>query len=222
MTIALPWRRHEAVQIPQVRDAGPRSRPSRPVRGGRCDRPSPGPGHVDHPALSRGIGAGHFRDGVLLGSRARILEAPGGLDDRSGVCRRIDAKPFLQGGLQRTDRPHRSGAGAVRPGCHQLRDIAAYVLRGPRSDPRHAPGQRPGNAVPLGDLHHHREQAATAEEVAARFQGALAAARRGAITTEIGTAGAFFYAEPYHQQYLAANPGGYCGIGGTGVRLSDA
>ena len=40
----------------------------------------------------------------------------------------------------------------------------------------------------------------------------------GAITTEIAEAGPFYYAEAYHQQYLARNPGGYCGLGGTGVR----
>jgi peptide-methionine (S)-S-oxide reductase len=60
-------------------------------------------------------------------------------------------------------------------------------------------------------------QAAAAEGVSATFQVALSAARHGAITTEIAPAGAFYYAEPYHQQYLAANPGGYCGLGRTGV-----
>src|SRR5271170_2732335 len=61
------------------------------------------------------------------------------------------------------------------------------------------------------------EQADTAERVAKRFQESLSAARYGDITTEIAPAGAFYYAEPYHQQYLEANPGGYCGLGGTGV-----
>jgi len=50
-----------------------------------------------------------------------------------------------------------------------------------------------------------------------RFQHELTSARHGSITTEIAEAGPFFYAEPYHQQYLAANPNGYCGLGGTGV-----
>jgi peptide-methionine (S)-S-oxide reductase len=50
-----------------------------------------------------------------------------------------------------------------------------------------------------------------------RFQGALGKAGHGSITTEIAEAGPFYYAEDYHQQYLAANPNGYCGIGGTGV-----
>lgn len=50
-----------------------------------------------------------------------------------------------------------------------------------------------------------------------RFQEALRAAGHGAITTEVAPAGEFYYAEEYHQQYLAKNPGGYCGLGGTGV-----
>jgi peptide-methionine (S)-S-oxide reductase len=50
-----------------------------------------------------------------------------------------------------------------------------------------------------------------------RFQAELAKARYGQITTEIAKAGPFYYAEGYHQQYLARNPNGYCGLGGTGV-----
>jgi peptide-methionine (S)-S-oxide reductase len=49
------------------------------------------------------------------------------------------------------------------------------------------------------------------------YQQALAAKGFDAITTEIAPAGEFYFAESYHQQYLAKNPGGYCGIGGTGV-----
>lgn len=51
----------------------------------------------------------------------------------------------------------------------------------------------------------------------ARFQAELAKSGYGEITTEIAAAGPFYYAEPYHQQYLAKNPSGYCGHGGTGV-----
>ncbi len=51
----------------------------------------------------------------------------------------------------------------------------------------------------------------------AAFQQALSAAGLGAITTEIAPIGPFYFAEDYHQQYLAKNPGGYCGLGGTGV-----
>ena len=51
----------------------------------------------------------------------------------------------------------------------------------------------------------------------AAYQKALTAKGYGAITTEIAEAGPFYFAETYHQQYLAKNPQGYCGIGGTGV-----
>lgn len=50
-----------------------------------------------------------------------------------------------------------------------------------------------------------------------RFQAELSRARYGQVTTEIAEAGPFYYAEGYHQQYLARNPNGYCGLGGTGV-----
>ena len=58
---------------------------------------------------------------------------------------------------------------------------------------------------------------ATAEASRERYQAALEGAGFGTITTEIRPLGPFYYAEDYHQQYLAKNPGGYCGIGGTGV-----
>jgi peptide-methionine (S)-S-oxide reductase len=60
-------------------------------------------------------------------------------------------------------------------------------------------------------------QRAAAEASLEMFGERLAAAGHDAITTEIAQAGDFFYAEDYHQQYLAKNPNGYCGLGGTGV-----
>ena len=60
-------------------------------------------------------------------------------------------------------------------------------------------------------------QLAAAEASRDAYQSALSAAGRGEITTEIRPAGPFYYAEAYHQQYLAKNPNGYCGLGGTGV-----
>ena len=61
------------------------------------------------------------------------------------------------------------------------------------------------------------EQAAEAADSRDEFQKALTESSHGAITTEIAPSESFFYAEPDHQQYLAKNPGGYCGLGGTGV-----
>jgi peptide-methionine (S)-S-oxide reductase len=60
-------------------------------------------------------------------------------------------------------------------------------------------------------------QQAEAEASAKAYGEALRGAGHGAVTTEIRAAGPFYYAEDYHQQYLAKNPNGYCGIGGCGV-----
>jgi peptide-methionine (S)-S-oxide reductase len=60
-------------------------------------------------------------------------------------------------------------------------------------------------------------QAAEAEASREAYQQALSKSGLGRITTEIAPAGPFYFAEDYHQQYLAKNPHGYCGIGGTGV-----
>jgi peptide-methionine (S)-S-oxide reductase len=60
-------------------------------------------------------------------------------------------------------------------------------------------------------------QRAAAERSREMYQRELRDAGYGEVTTELAQAGPFFYAEPYHQQYLAKNPDGYCGLGGTGV-----
>jgi len=82
-------------------------------------------------------------------------------------------------------------------------------------------GMRQGNDVGTqyrsGIYHESEEERAVAEDAAARYGAALAARGLKAVTTEILPAGPFYYAEAYHQQYLAKNPNGYCGLGGTGV-----
>jgi peptide-methionine (S)-S-oxide reductase len=65
-------------------------------------------------------------------------------------------------------------------------------------------------------------QEAEAEQSKRRYQAMLSSAGRGSVTTEILQAPHFYYAEDYHQQYLAKNPDGYCGIGGCGVPYKAA
>ena len=60
-------------------------------------------------------------------------------------------------------------------------------------------------------------QSEAAKTFAELYETALKRSGYRAVTTEIAAAGEFFYAEDYHQQYLAKNPGGYCGLGGTGI-----
>ncbi|MFM7409765.1 MAG: peptide-methionine (S)-S-oxide reductase MsrA [Actinomycetota bacterium] len=82
-------------------------------------------------------------------------------------------------------------------------------------------GMRQGNDVgtqyrsAIYTMNDAQRAAATASRDA--FQVMLTKAGYGEITTEIAPAGDYFYAEPYHQQYLGKNPNGYCGLGGTGV-----
>jgi peptide-methionine (S)-S-oxide reductase len=66
-------------------------------------------------------------------------------------------------------------------------------------------------------IHFSEAQRAAAENAIASFQPMLRAAGFGPITTEVREATPFYYAEDYHQQYLAKNPNGYCGLGGCGV-----
>ena len=82
-------------------------------------------------------------------------------------------------------------------------------------------GMRQGNDVGTqyrsGIYFHGDRQRELAESSRKVYQARLDAAGFGAITTELRPAADFYYAEEYHQQYLAKNPGGYCGLGGTGV-----
>lgn len=82
-------------------------------------------------------------------------------------------------------------------------------------------GMRQGNDVGSqyrsAILWHDEAQRKAAEASRTAYQQMLDQAGHGEITTEITEAGPFYYAEEYHQQYLAKNPGGYCGLGGTGV-----
>ena len=82
-------------------------------------------------------------------------------------------------------------------------------------------GNRQGNDIGTqyrsGVYFLNDDQRAAAEHSKSEYATTLQAAGYGAITTEIIPATDFFYAEDYHQQYLAKNPGGYCGLGGTGI-----
>jgi len=78
-------------------------------------------------------------------------------------------------------------------------------------------GNDAGTQYRSGIYTHGEAQREAALDSKEMFQEKLEESGFGAITTEILEAGPYYYAEDYHQQYLAKNPGGYCGIGGTGV-----
>jgi peptide-methionine (S)-S-oxide reductase len=86
-------------------------------------------------------------------------------------------------------------------------------------------GMRQGNDIGTqyrsGIYVYDEAQREAAEQSKQHYQQALNQNGQGSITTEIVTAPTFYYAEEYHQQYLAKNPSGYCGLGGTGVGYPD-
>jgi peptide-methionine (S)-S-oxide reductase len=83
-------------------------------------------------------------------------------------------------------------------------------------------GNDRGTQYRSGIYYYTEQQHIAAEQTKQQFQQCLLAANQGMITTEILPAPEFYYAEEYHQQYLAKNPGGYCGLGGTGLTFPSS
>ena len=108
------------------------------------------------PPFPDGLEQAIRRAGLLLGRGAHLLAGPRRLHDGGRLRRRLHAEPDLRGGLLRPDRPHRGRSRRLRPAADELRRDPAPVLGGPRPDPGHAPGQRPGHPVPVRDLHLRR------------------------------------------------------------------
>ena len=169
-------------------------------------------------AVPRGLRAGDRRDGLLLGRRARVLAGARRVHDGGRLRRRLHAQPDLRGGLLRAHRPHRGGAGRVRPG----QDLATRRSCGcsGRTTTRPRACARATTSAP-----------STARRSTGRPRSSARWPRRRATPSPSACGppatrrsrprsrrpGPFYYAEDYHQQYLEKNPWGYCGLGGTGV-----
>ena len=115
---------------------------------------------LDAPVVTDEVPDGYevalFGLGCFWGAEEIYWQLPGRVVHERGLRRRRDGPPVVRGGLLGDDRAHRGRARRLRPDRGQLRDAGEAVLRGPRPDPGHAPGQRRRHAVPLRDLHHRR------------------------------------------------------------------
>ena len=132
-------------------------------------------------------------------------------------------------GTPRTRRTARSASGMtghtevvlrrVRSEDDRYEELLQGVLGEPRPDAGHAPGQRRGHAVPLrrSTTYDDEQQKRGARRRAMRTRSGSPSGLRRRSPPRSRAAPAFYYAEDYHQQYLAKNPDGYCGLGGTGV-----
>ena len=170
------------------------------------------------PPFAAGLAQAVFGLGCFWGAERLFWKLPGVVSTAVGLCRRLHAESDLRGSLLGTHRPHRGRAGGLRPRAHDLRRPAAA-----RSGRRTTRPRECARATTSGTQYRSAIYVTSAEQLAAAnaskraYQARLAAAGLGTITTEIRTAPPFFYAEDYHQQYLAKNPNGYCGLAGTGV-----
>ena len=157
--------------------------------------------------------------GCFWGAEKKFWQLDGVYITAVGYAAGHTPNPTYREVCTRHDRPQRSRARRVRSeGDHVTSDLLKVFWE--NHDPTQ--GMRQGNDVGTqyrSGIYYYDEDAAARRGThrATLFQQQLTAAGYGAITTEILPAPEFYYAEDYHQQYLAKNPDGYCGLGGTGV-----
>jgi peptide-methionine (S)-S-oxide reductase len=168
------------------------------------------------PPFPPGLELAEFALGCFWGAERRFWQQPGVYSTAVGYCAGLTPNPSYREVCSGRTGHTEAVLVVFDPAQHELPRAAARVLGEPRPHPGHAPGQRHRHPVPLGYLHAFRGAAAPRAGLARCVPAGVAAAGFGPITTEICAAGPFYYAEEYHQQYLAKNPGGYCGLGGTG------
>ena len=174
-------------------------------------------GHPLEPPFPDGFGVASFAMGCFWGAERRFWEAEGVWSTAAGYSGGFTPNPTYEEVCSGRTGHAESVLVVWDPAVTNYDLLLAIFWES--HDPTQ--GMRQGNDV--GTQYrsmiftHDRVQAASAQRSLERFQAALHQAGLGDITTGIVPAGAFYYAEGYHQQYLAKNPAGYCGLGGTGV-----
>ena len=166
--------------------------------------------------LCRSISESSIWLGVLLGSRASFLELPGVFSTAVGYAGGLTKNPSYEDVCSgRTGIPRLFWFSTIQAYLHEQLLAAFWEAHDPTQ------GMRQGND--LGTQYRSAiywtdsQQCDQATASLAHFQQALRGKSLGNITTEVRELSDFYYAEDYHQQYLAKNPGGYCGLAGTGV-----
>ena len=169
------------------------------------------------PPFPEGVETALFAMGCFWGEERRFGQVPGVFTTAVGYSGGFTPNPTYEEVCSGRTGHAETVLVAYDPSVISYRDLLRVFWEG--HDPTQ--GMRQGNDV--GTQYRSAiftTSAAQAEEARRSrdaYQEALARAGHGTITTEIRPAGPFYYAEGYHQQYLAKNPDGYCGLGGTGV-----
>ena len=170
-----------------------------------------------HPPYPEGLELAHFAMGCFWGVERRFWQIPGVWVTAVGYMGGTTPNPTYEETCSGRTGHTETVRVVFDPALVSFDALLKQFWEG--HDPTQ--GMRQGNDV--GSQYRSAIfTASPAQATAARssldiYQRALGEAGRGAITTEIAEAGPFYFAEAYHQQYLAKNPGGYCGVDGTGV-----
>ena len=174
-------------------------------------------GHPIAPPFPAGLEMAMFGLGCFWGAERKFWQAPGVFSTAVGYAAGVTPNPTYDEVCSGMTGHNEVVRVVFDPKATSFE--ALLKLFWENHDPTQ--GMRQGNDVGTqyrsGIYVYGADQRARAEASKAAFQKALAARGYGAITTEIVDAPEFYYAEDYHQQYLAKNPAGYCGLGGTGV-----
>ena len=175
--------------------------------------------HPLQPPFPAGLQQAVFAMGCFWGAERRFWQQPGVYSTAVGYADGHTPQPTYEKVCSGINSHNEVGLVVFDP---QVTDYAALLkvfweAHNPTQGMRQ--GNDSGTQYRSAIYCHGSDQLSAALASQEAFQQALTTAGLGPITTEIAAAPAFYYAEAYHQQYLAKNPGGYCGLGGTGVCL---
>jgi peptide-methionine (S)-S-oxide reductase len=174
-------------------------------------------GHALEPPFPDGFGRALFAMGCFWGAEKKFWEVPGVYSTAVGYAAGHTPNPTYREVCTGMTGHTEAVLVVFDPKIVSYADLLKVFWD--NHDPTQ--GMRQGNDVGTqyrsGIYYFDDEQRRAAEASRDAFQTELGKAGYGTITTEILPAPEFYYAEDYHQQYLAKNPGGYCGLGGTGV-----
>jgi peptide-methionine (S)-S-oxide reductase len=174
-------------------------------------------GHRLEPPFPAGYEQALFGMGCFWGAERKFWQLPGVYTTAVGYAAGLTANPTYREVCSGMTGHAEVVLVVFDPGKIKYEDLLKVFWE--NHDPTQ--GMRQGNDVGTqyrsGIYYFNDEQRRAAEASRDAFQAELQRAGYGAITTEVLPAPEFYYAEDYHQQYLAKNPGGYCGLGGTGV-----
>ena len=174
-------------------------------------------GHPLTPPFPDGLETAVFAMGCFWGAERRFWETPGVYTTAVGYAGGVTPNPTYEEACSGRTGHSEAVLVVFDPTVVSYEGLLKVFWES--HDPTQ--GMRQGNDVGTqyrsAVYHAGPEQAEAVDRSRQAFQEVLRQGGYGQITTEVAPAGPFYYAEGYHQQYLAKNPGGYCGLGGTGM-----